>query len=165
MNLSGGEKNRLLLSKILAEPKEIVLLDEPTNDLDMETIDILIDFLKVYKGGVFISSHDVDFLKKLVPSLFLDGNGGYMFSLDIEKDLIYVGKDLKDKNDKKINPKINKQKTKPLSTSKLITQILKKIENKEKEIRDFSEKIQSIKKINYDDEDYKETINKIKQAK
>ena len=70
MNLSGGEKNRLLLSKILAEPKEIVLLDEPTNDLDMETIDILIDFLKVYKGGVFISSHDVDFLKKLVPSLF-----------------------------------------------------------------------------------------------
>ena len=70
MNLSGGEKNRLLLSKILAEPKEIILLDEPTNDLDMETIDILIDFLKVYKGGVFISSHDVDFLKKLVLSLF-----------------------------------------------------------------------------------------------
>ena len=65
MNLSGGEKNRLLLSKILAEPKEIILLDEPTNDLDMETIDILIDFLKVYKGGVFISSHDVDFLKNL----------------------------------------------------------------------------------------------------
>ena len=85
-------------------------------------------------------------------------------SLDIEKDLIYVGKDLKDKNDKKINPKLNKQKTKPLSTSKLITQILKKIENKEKEIRDFSEKIQSIKKINYEDDDYKETINKIKQA-
>ena len=51
-NLSGGEKNRLLLSKILANPKEVMLLDEPTNDLDMETIDILVDFLKIYSGGV-----------------------------------------------------------------------------------------------------------------
>ena len=165
MNLSGGEKNRLLLSKILAEPKEIILLDEPTNDLDMETIDILIDFLKVYKGGVFISSHDVDFLKKTCTKfIFLDGNGGHMFSLDIEKDLNYVGKSLENKNDKKKNLKITEQKTKPISTNKLIAQILKKIENKEKEIKDFSEKLQSIKKINYDDKDYKETINKIKQA-
>ena len=165
MNLSGGEKNRLLLSKILAEPKEIVLLDEPTNDLDMETIDILIDFLKVYKGGVFISSHDVDFLKKTCTKfIFLDGNGGHMLSLDIEKDLNYVGKGLENKNDKKKNLKITERKTKPISTGKLIAQILKKIENKEKEIKDFSEKLQSIKEINYDDKDYKETINKIKQA-
>ena len=165
VNLSGGEKNRLLLSKILAEPKEIILLDEPTNDLDMETIDILIDFLKVYEGGVFISSHDVEFLKKTCKKfILLDGNGGYMFSLDIEKDLNYFGKNLEDKNDKKKNLETMGQKTKPVSTSKLIAQILKKIENKEKEIRDFSEKLQSIKKIDFDDEDYKETINKIKQA-
>ena len=53
--LSGGERNRLLLAKILADPKEILILDEPTNDLDMETIDILIDFLKVYNGGVLVA--------------------------------------------------------------------------------------------------------------
>jgi GTP1/Obg family GTP-binding protein len=96
--------------------------------------------------------------------IFLDGSGGYRFSLDIEKDLNLVGKDLKDKNNNEKNIKTTEQKIKPVSASKLITQILKKIENKEKEIKEFSEKIQSIKKINYDNEDYKETINKIKQA-
>ncbi len=164
MNLSGGEKIDCYYQKFFAEPKEIVLLDEPTNDLDMETIDILIDFLKAYKGGVFISSHDVDFLKTCTKFIFLDGNGGYMFSLDIEKDLNSVGKNLENKNYINKNLKTTEQKVKPVSTSKLITQILKKIENKEKEIRGFSEKLQNIKKINYDDEDYKETINKIKQA-
>jgi ATPase subunit of ABC transporter with duplicated ATPase domains len=131
----------------------------------METIDIMINFLKVYNGGVFISSHDVDFLKETCKKfIFFYGNGGYRFSLDIEKDLNLVGKDLKDKNNNEKNIKATEQKIKPVSASKLIAQILKKIENKEKEIKEFSEKIQSIKKINYDNEDYKETINKIKQA-
>ena len=49
--LSGGERNRLLLAKILASPKEILILDEPTNDLDIETIDMLIDFLKSHQGS------------------------------------------------------------------------------------------------------------------
>ena len=81
--LSGGERNRLLLAKILANPREILILDEPTNDLDMETIDILIDFLKVYDGGVLVASHDKDFLEQVVDKyLFLDGNGNYKISLD-----------------------------------------------------------------------------------
>ena len=80
--LSGGERNRLLLAKILADPKEILILDEPTNDLDMETIDILIDFLKVYDGGVLVASHDKDFLEQVVDKyLFFDGNGNYNISL------------------------------------------------------------------------------------
>ena len=70
-----------------------------------------------------------------------------MTSLDIEKDLNYIGKDLKDKNDKKIYPKINKQKTKPISTNKLITQILKKIDNKEKEIKTLVKKYRVLKKL------------------
>ena len=81
--LSGGERNRLLLAKILADPKEILILDEPTNDLDIETIDILIDFLKVYDGGVMVASHDKDFLEQVVEKyLFLDGNGNHKISLD-----------------------------------------------------------------------------------
>ena len=81
--LSGGERNRLLLAKILASPREILILDEPTNDLDMETIDILIDFLKIYDGGVLVASHDKDFLEQVVDKyLFFDGNGNYKISLD-----------------------------------------------------------------------------------
>ena len=81
--LSGGERNRLLLAKILANPNELLILDEPTNDLDMETIDILIEFLKVFEGGVMVASHDKDFLEKVVDKyLFLDGNGNYKICLD-----------------------------------------------------------------------------------
>ena len=54
------------MAKILADPKEILILDEPTNDLDMETIDILIEFLKIYNGGVLVASHDKDFLEQVV---------------------------------------------------------------------------------------------------
>ena len=79
--LSGGERNRLLLAKILADPKEILILDEPTNDLDMETIDILIEFLKIYNGGVLVASHDKDFLEQVVDKyIFLDGDGNCMIS-------------------------------------------------------------------------------------
>ena len=63
--LSGGERNRLVLAKILADPKDLLLLDEPTNDLDIETIDILVDFINEFKGCVIITSHDFDFLIKL----------------------------------------------------------------------------------------------------
>ena len=77
--LSGGERNRLLLA-ILADPKEIILLDEPTNDLDIETIDLLIDFLKKFPGAAFIASHDMDFLKKTSDKFFLlDGKGNLSF--------------------------------------------------------------------------------------
>ena len=53
-SLSGGERSRLLLAKILSNPKDVILLDEPTNDLDLETIDVLIEFLKKFTGGVLL---------------------------------------------------------------------------------------------------------------
>ena len=69
------------MAKILADPKEILVLDEPTNDLDMETIDILIEFLKIYNGGVLVASHDKDFLEQVVDKyIFLDGDGNFLIS-------------------------------------------------------------------------------------
>ena len=73
--LSGGQKNRLMLAKILANPKTCLILDEPTNDLDMDTLDMLEDVLCAYEGTLFIVSHDRDFLDKTVNKLLVfEGN-------------------------------------------------------------------------------------------
>ncbi len=65
-NLSGGQVSRLLLAKILAQKSNFLILDEPTNDLDIETLDFLLDHLSNYKGTAIIVSHDRDFLNQLV---------------------------------------------------------------------------------------------------
>lgn len=83
--LSGGQKNRLMLSKILANPGSMLIMDEPTNDLDMDTLDMLTDILKQYDGTLFVVSHDRDFLDQTVTkTLAFEGNaevdgiiGGY----------------------------------------------------------------------------------------
>jgi ATP-binding cassette subfamily F protein uup len=66
ITLSGGEKNRLLLAKLLANPGNFLILDEPTNDLDVDTLDMLVDILNDYTGTLLIVSHDRDFLESLV---------------------------------------------------------------------------------------------------
>lgn len=75
--LSGGERNRLKLAQILAEPSNMMVLDEPTNDLDADTLDLLQDMLEAYKGTVLLVSHDRDLLENIVTSVMvLDGSGG-----------------------------------------------------------------------------------------
>ncbi|MHC5061766.1 MAG: ATP-binding cassette domain-containing protein [Planctomycetota bacterium] len=75
-NLSGGERNRLLLAKLFARPSNILVLDEPTNDLDIETLDLLEEFLLNYPGTVLLVSHDRQFLNNVVTStLVLEGDG------------------------------------------------------------------------------------------
>ena len=75
--LSGGERNRLLLARLLAHPANLLVLDEPTNDLDIETLEILEDLLLEYTGTLLLVSHDRAFLNNLVTStLALDGAGG-----------------------------------------------------------------------------------------
>ncbi len=74
--LSGGEKNRLMLAVALAKPSNFLVLDEPTNDLDMDTLDLLQEVLDEYEGTILIVSHDRDFLDKVATSLFyMDGSG------------------------------------------------------------------------------------------
>ncbi len=74
--LSGGEQCRLLLARALAKPSNLLVLDEPTNDLDMETLDLLQEMLSDYEGTVLLVSHDRDFLDRVVTSVVaLDGEG------------------------------------------------------------------------------------------
>ena len=74
--LSGGQGNRLMLAKVLATPSDLLILDEPTNDLDMDTLDLLQGLLADYAGTLIVVSHDRDFLDKTVSStIVLEGDG------------------------------------------------------------------------------------------
>ncbi|MEM9576192.1 MAG: ATP-binding cassette domain-containing protein [Pseudomonadota bacterium] len=75
-SLSGGEKARLLLAKIMARPSNLLVLDEPTNDLDVETLDLLQDLLGSYDGTVLLVSHDRDFLDRVAATtIAMEGDG------------------------------------------------------------------------------------------
>jgi len=75
-SLSGGEKARLLLAKLMAKPSNLLILDEPTNDLDVETLDLLQDILGEYDGTVLLVSHDRDFIDRVATAtVALEGNG------------------------------------------------------------------------------------------
>jgi ATP-binding cassette subfamily F protein uup len=74
--LSGGERGRLMLAQVLAKPSNLLVLDEPTNDLDMETLDVLEDMLADYAGTILLISHDRDFLDRLVAGVIVpEGDG------------------------------------------------------------------------------------------
>ncbi|MDR3496620.1 MAG: ABC-F family ATP-binding cassette domain-containing protein [Ancalomicrobiaceae bacterium] len=87
--LSGGERGRLMLARALAKPSNLIVLDEPTNDLDLETLDLLEELLADYPGTVILVSHDRDFLDRVVtsvvvseserlkPGTWVDYAGGY----------------------------------------------------------------------------------------
>jgi ATP-binding cassette subfamily F protein uup len=74
--LSGGERNRILLAKLFSKPANVLIMDEPTNDLDAETLELLEDLLVEYKGTLLLVSHDREFLDNVVTStLGFEGNG------------------------------------------------------------------------------------------
>jgi ATP-binding cassette subfamily F protein uup len=75
-SLSGGERNRLLLARLFARPANVLVLDEPTNDLDIDTLELLEDLLQNYEGTVFLVSHDRTFLDNVVTSIVsFEGDG------------------------------------------------------------------------------------------
>jgi ABC transport system ATP-binding/permease protein len=74
--LSGGERGRLVLARVLALPSNVLVLDEPTNDLDLETLDLLQEMLADYPGTVIVVSHDRDFLDRVATSVIVSDGGG-----------------------------------------------------------------------------------------
>ena len=77
--LSGGERGRLMLARALAAPSNLLVLDEPTNDLDIETLDLLQELIGEYKGTVLVVSHDRDFLDRVATSVIVsEGDGRWL---------------------------------------------------------------------------------------
>jgi len=141
-SLSGGMKNRLLLSKVLSNPKSGLILDEPTNDLDIDTLELVESILSTYNGTLIIVSHNRDFLDKLVNKiLFFKGNGeviifngGYSDFLLNQENLIQT----EVKNNFDIKPtSSNKDK----SNNKLTYKLKFELENLHKEIDKIKEEI------------------------
>ncbi|HLG83512.1 MAG TPA: ATP-binding cassette domain-containing protein [Bradyrhizobium sp.] len=95
--LSGGERGRLMLARALAKPSNLLVLDEPTNDLDLETLDVLEEMLGDYEGTVLLISHDRDFLDRVVTSVIVpEGNGRWVeYAGGYSDMLIQRGADLK----------------------------------------------------------------------
>ena len=154
--LSGGQKNRLKLAKILANPKSCLILDEPTNDLDMETLDMIEEILIGYEGTLLLVSHDRDFLDQTVTKILSfegDGNieecvGGYSdyLSQKMSKNrVVYKNKEERSRNfelkDKtaEIERKGRKKLTYKLEFE--LKNLLAKIQAKEKEISTFTKKL------------------------
>ena len=109
--LSGGEQARLLIAKLLLQPADVLILDEPTNDLDIQTIEILENSLKQFDGLILIVSHDRSFLNHLCHKfLALEGNGRWKEYAEINKWLRDFSKPTKDievkKEKKQFKPKI-----------------------------------------------------------
>ena len=133
---SGGEKNRLMLAKILSQPANLLVLDEPTNDLDVETLELLEEMIVDYSGTVILISHDRTFLNNIVSStIVMEGNA------IIEQ---YVGgyDDYIDKKNNKLNIK-NNNKTQLLK-SKTQKTPRKLSYNQQQQLNSLPEKIENL---------------------
>lgn len=142
--LSGGQQNRLLLSKVLANPDTGLILDEPTNDLDLETMDLLTEMLANYKGTLLIVSHDRDFLDQTVNKIIhFEGfgkisifRGGYSDFLKNEEEK----NNQNVKNLKNIKKKVSIKK----NSNKLSFKYKYELEILPKQIEDLQKKIDNI---------------------
>ena len=133
-SLSGGERNRLFLARLFARPANVLVLDEPTNDLDIETLDLLEELLQNYDGTVFLVSHDRSFLDNVVTStIAFEGDGvwrGYEGGVrdwllqsararELATSRAKVMKEPADKNPKEVPSYRSPSNEKPLSKKKL----------------------------------------------
>lgn len=142
--LSGGQKSKIAFARLLYSKPEIILLDEPTNHLDIDTKEYIIDYIKNYKGGVYVISHDIEFLNEVTTkTLFLDKrlktfelfNGNY----DKFKKVI-------DHHELEIERKIEKQQEEEIKLRKIIEKYTNSSGNRKKMAQDREKKLEKLLK-------------------
>lgn len=152
--LSGGEKNRLLLARLFAKSSNVLIMDEPTNDLDLETLDLLEDLISSYEGTVIVISHDRAFLDKIATETWVFDGEGHIESVvggwsDV---LAYYQRIKKDDSDKKVLNVQKKDNVKKEKSSKLglsftqkheLEQLPSKVEKIEEQIGALDEELNS----------------------
>jgi ATP-binding cassette subfamily F protein uup len=151
--LSGGQQNRLLLAKTLANPGNFMILDEPTNDLDMDSLDMLQDYLMKYEGTLIVVSHDRDFLDNVATSILaFEGDGvitnhvgGYSDYLEYKEK---YQKDVQETLKTKVAMNVETNIKKPEESKKFaykyrleLEKLPAKIEKLEEKIRNLSEEL------------------------
>jgi len=138
--LSGGQQNRLLLARALANPGNFLILDEPTNDLDTDTLDMILEALLDFKGTLILVSHDRDFLEKLVErTMIFNGDAEIVESLGGYDDYVKSLKALQPA--KKAKPKNNKKEAGAKSSKKLTFKIQHEINTLPQKIEDLEDEI------------------------
>lgn len=149
--LSGGQKNRLMLAKVLANPKNLLILDEPTNDLDMDTLDMLEDVLANYEGTLIVVSHDRDFLDQTVSKIIAfegDGKvegyiGGYTDYLEARAKLAQPSKDKKGADATVTDERIVEP-SKPQTANKLSYKLQYELDNLPAKMADLEAEIEAL---------------------
>ncbi len=181
--LSGGQQNRLMLAKVLAQPGNLLILDEPTNDLDMDTLDMLQEIVSDYSGTLIIVSHDRDFLDRTVTQvLAFEGEGeveqvigGYSDYLAAKSGGVLTQKQAMDGREED-SPRLNssKQKVKPKAQSskpkltfKLkheLEQLPKAIEALEREISELQAQLADAELFTRDPEAFDHATRRVGEA-
>ena len=146
--LSGGEANRLLLAKALISPGNFLILDEPTNDLDMDSLEMLLEILADYTGTLIIVSHDRDFLERLVTRTLVftgeeivDLYGGYTDYLTYHKKDVKVEKHVKKKIIENIPETVPKQQKLSYKYVRLLESLPLEIDQLEKKITELESEL------------------------
>ncbi|MBQ8870891.1 MAG: ABC-F family ATP-binding cassette domain-containing protein [Alphaproteobacteria bacterium] len=143
--LSGGEKNRLMLAVALAKASNFLVLDEPTNDLDMDTLDLLQEVLDEYQGTILIVSHDRDFMDKIATSiLYMKGDGSIVEHVGSYSELLEKLKNIPQKEVKKIARANDVKEEKIKNINKLSYKDKRLLEVLPQEIEELEEKILQI---------------------
>ena len=175
--LSGGEKNRLMLAKILASPKSCLILDEPTNDLDMDTLDMLEEILLQYQGTLIVVSHDRDFLDQTVTKILaFEGEGKIVSCVGGYSDYLKIKKPTPEKETatavpekkKASSPAVPEEKKAPQRlTYKLeheLQTLPKKIETVERSIQDMTQQLSDAAFYQRDPEGFHKVTKTLSEA-
>lgn len=152
--LSGGEKNRLMLALALAQESNFLVLDEPTNDLDMDTLELLQEVLDEYEGTILLVSHDRDFMDKVATSvLYMKGDGTIYEHVGAYTELLEKLKNAPKKEEKKVVLKPVEKREKQNNINKLSYKDKRLLEVLPQEIKELSIKIEEMEKELFEDAD------------